>query len=113
MHNSNSKRKSMITTIVILSALTIVFCVCPAFAAGDAYMGVIRTIVESMTGVIGNIFKVVGILLALYAVGALILAFKNEDPDSKTKASTILVVAIVLIAFPKIVESIGLDQFLQ
>lgn len=108
----NSKKKRMITTIAVLSALTIVFCICPAFAA-DEYMGVIEAIVKSMTGVIGNIFKVVGILLGTYAIGSLIMAFKNEDPDSKTKASTLLVVSIVLIAFPNIISSIGLEKFLR
>ena len=36
------------------------------------------------------------------------MAFKNEDADSKTRAGTMLVVAIVLIALPTIVQGLKL-----
>ena len=61
-----------------------------------------------MVSIIGLIFRCVGVILAVYSVGQLILAFKNEDADSKSRASTMLVVAIVLIALPSIINGLNL-----
>ena len=59
------------------------------------------------------IFVAVGIILAIYSVGQLILAFKNEDADSKSRASTLLVVSIILIAFPALIDFLGLTEYLN
>ena len=61
-----------------------------------------------MIDIVGLVFSAVGVILAVYSVGQLVLAFKNEDADSKSRASTMLVVAIVLVAFPSIVKGLNL-----
>ena len=87
------------------------FTVNPVFAADAA--GTIKDIMEQMIGYVGMIFVAVGVILAVYSVGQLIMAFKNEDADSKSRASTMLVVAIVLISFPGIVDALNLTSYIK
>ena len=81
--------------------------ICPTFAAVQGTDNV-KDILNSMIDIVGLVFSAVGVILAVYSVGQLVLAFKNEDADSKSRASTMLVVAIVLVAFPSIVKGLNL-----
>lgn len=83
-----------------------------AFAADVVDTGTISEILGNMISIVGTIFTAVGIILGVYSIGQLVLAFKNEDADSKSRASTLLVVAIILIAFPTIVEGLDLVKYL-
>lgn len=78
----------------------------PAMAAGAA-MGLMPTVYadktaqDAITGIIDivfTIFKYIGVILALWGVGALVMAFKNEDADSKSRAIMSLVVGVCLVA---------------
>lgn len=86
-------------------ALTIV---CPVFASETGADATVRDIIGNFVGIICMIFQAVGVILGVYSVGQLVMAFKNEDADSKTRAGTMLVVAIVLIALPTIVQGLKL-----
>ena len=79
----------------------------PAFADAS-----ISSIVSQMIEIIEQIFVAVGVILAVYSVGQLIMAFKNEDADSKSRASTMLVVAIVLVAFPTLIKTLDLTSYI-
>lgn len=107
---SKMSKKERIITLAALFAivtLTMLLVVSPAFAANN-YVSTIRTIMNNMVTIVGVIFQAVGAILSIYAVGQLILAFKNEDANSKSSASTLLVVGIVLIAVPGIINTLGL-----
>ena len=78
------------------------------FAFATSYKNTISSLVEQLIGIIGTIFIAIGVILTAYSVGQLILAFKNEDADSKSRATTMLVVAVVLIAAPSIIKSLDL-----
>ena len=95
---------AMFFIITVMVALAVIN---PAFAATN-YVTRIRTIMNNMVTIVGVIFQAVGAILSIYAVGQLILAFKNEDANSKSSASTLLVVGIVLIAVPGIITTLGL-----
>ena len=95
-------------TVFMMTMLTMV----PALASG-APTATVGEILERMISIIGMIFVAVGIILAIYSVGQLILAFKNEDADSKSRASTLLVVSIILIAFPALIDFLGLTEYLN
>ena len=80
----------------------------PILVAGTA-AGIIPTVyaaetnaaedaIEKVIDVVFTIFKYIGIILALWGAGSLILAFKNEDADSKTRAIMSLVVGVSLVA---------------
>lgn len=92
-----------IASVILLAALCII--ITPAYAS---YTSQIQNVMTNMIGIVGTIFQAVGVILTVYAVGQLVLAFKNEDANSKSSASTLLVVGIVLIALPSIVDALGL-----
>ncbi len=91
-------------------ALMVVYCamclINPAFAVTGEDK--VKSVLESMIDIIGLVFQAVGVVLSVYSVGQLVLAFKNEDADSKSRASTMLVVGVVLIALPAIISGLGL-----
>lgn len=106
--NMNKRERYFTFTMFFIIAVLVAFAVInPAFAAAN-YVTRIRTIMNNMVTIVGVIFQAVGAILSIYAVGQLILAFKNEDANSKSSASTLLVVGIVLIAVPGIITTLGL-----
>ena len=66
----------------------------PTVYADNAADGALIKIIN----VVFKIFQYIGVVLALWGAGSLIMAFKNEDADSKTRAIMSLVVGISLIA---------------
>ena len=106
--DQKAERRRHIVFACILAAITFVtlcLIVNPAFAS---YTNTIRDIMEDMVDIVGTIFQAVGVILSIYAVGQLVLAFKNEDANAKSSASTLLVVGIVLIAIPGIIDALNL-----
>lgn len=106
-------KKDKILVLGIFAALTmlvIAMIVNPALADSSVYKNEIKSVLENMIGIIGTIFIAVGVILTVYAVGTLVLAFKNEDADSKSRASTMLVVGVCLMSIPKIVETLNLVE---
>ena len=73
----------------------------------------VKGILAQMSGVIELVFQAVGIVLLVYSIAQLVLAFKNEDADSKTRASTMLVVAVILIAIPQIIKGFDILSYLD
>lgn len=55
-----------------------------------------KELVTTMLGYVFAIFKYIGWLLLAWGIGQLVLAFKNEDADSKSRAMMLIVVAIIL-----------------
>lgn len=80
----------------------------PMLVAGAA-MGVVPTVyaenadpaktaILAVIDVVYKIFTYIGIILALWGVGSLVMAFKNEDADSKSRAIMCLIVGISLVS---------------
>lgn len=67
-----------------------------------------EALVTSIAGWIVSIFRYIGILLLIWGIGQLILAFKNEDGDSKSRAMMMVMVAVFLITLKTILTSIGI-----
>ena len=63
-------------------------------------------IMGTIIGYIASIFRYIGILLMVWSIGMLVLAFKNEDADSKSRAMMMLVVSLILITLKSIVNAI-------
>ncbi len=72
-----------------------------ALAAGSA-----ESIIGKVLGIVLKIFMYIGIVLLVWSIGMLILSFKNEDADSKTRAIMLLIVSIVLIALKPLVDGV-------
>ena len=84
---------SSIATLAATSAIP--------FAANSA-----STMVNKLLGYIFGIFFWLGILLLAWGVGQLVLAFKNEDADSKSRAMLVIMAAILLTVVGKIVSNV-------
>lgn len=82
-----------------------------SFAAASAVSGggtSAKTLVTNMLGYVFAIFKYIGWLLLAWGIGQLVLAFKNEDADSKSRAMMLIVVAIILTVIGTIFNGLGL-----
>ena len=53
-------------------------------------------LVLEVVAIVCYIARIIGVILLVWGVVQLILAFRNEDADSKTKAAMTIVVAVVL-----------------
>ncbi len=88
----------------------------PMLAAGAA-MGIVPTAyavsaedaIKKVVKLVFTIFKYIGIVLALWGGGSLIMAFKNEDADSKTRAIMSLIVGIALVTLQSLFGGIVND----
>ena len=78
-----------------------------------AYADALSDITEDMINIIGDIFQAVGVLILAYSIGQLVLAFKNEDADSKSRASTQMAVGAALIIVPTLLGELNLLQYLK
>lgn len=70
-------------------------------------------LVDKLANVICNTFLIAGVILLAFSIGQLVMAFKNDDADSKTKASTQLAIALVLIMLKNIVKSLNLGTIVK
>lgn len=104
---NKKERVVMAVTMMAIISVMMLLVVNPAFAVTN-YVTTIRTTLNNMVKIVGIVFQAVGVILSVYAVGQLVLAFKNEDANSKTTASTLLVVGIILIALPGIINGLNL-----
>ncbi len=104
-----NKRQRIAMTLALVAIVggMILMMINPTFAATN-YVTTIKNVMNNMINIVGTIFQTVGVILSVYATGQLIMAFKNEDANSKSTASTLLVVGIVLIALPGIVSTLNL-----
>jgi hypothetical protein len=63
-------------------------------------------IIVRILGVVCSIFRYIGIVLLAWSIGMLVLSFKNEDADSKSRAVLLMVVSIALIAIKSLLAAI-------
>ena len=85
----------------VKKAIGIVLCVgivgavaVPAFAAAT---GNAKTVIENFLGYIQDIFVCLGAMLGVWGVGQLALSFKDDNPESKSRAMMMVIVAAILI----------------
>lgn len=92
-----------------LIVVSTVYSTCDIAWANNNVSGSIADILGDFVSIIATIFQAVGVILGVYSAGQLIMAFKNsDDADSKSRAGTMLVTAIALIAFPVVVDKLDL-----
>lgn len=94
-----TKMHAMYACATVAAASTLM----PTVMASGDLGGEANEMVLNLVNVICTIFRYIGILLLVWAIGMLVLAFKNEDANSKTRSMMLLVVSIVLIAIKSIV----------
>lgn len=75
-----------------------------ALAAGDEDLS--NTVVRSIIDVITQIAFYIGIILLVWSIVMLVLALKNEDADSKSRAIMLIVVSIALVGISALIDPI-------
>lgn len=86
--------------LVVLSCCPVLFAANTTVSADD--------LVGTILGFIVKIFFYIGVILLLWAIGQLVLAFKNDDADSKSKAAMLLVVSIILMVIKPVFDGLGI-----
>lgn len=89
--------------LLCAAIMTTVVQVAPVFCIGTVN---VDTVMGSVLGIIFQIAQYVGIVLCVYAVFSLVLSFKNDDSESKSRSTTLLVVAIVLMGLKGIMGTV-------
>lgn len=98
--------------IMMMSIMTVTM-VGMCFANSQGSNDPAATVINNMIDIICKVFKYVGVVLGVYSVGQLVMAFKNEDADSKSRATTMLVVAGILVGIETLVTNTGLKDYLK
>jgi len=94
--------------IMMMSIMTVTM-VGMCFANNQGSNDPAATVINNMIDIICKVFKYVGVVLGVYSV----MAFKNEDADSKSRATTMLVVAGILVGIETLVTNTGLKDYLK
>lgn len=84
-----------------------------AFASGSGSTAGATTakgLVTNLLEYVFGIFKYIGWLLLAWDIGQLVLAFKNEDADSKSRAMMLIVVAIILTCIGTIFNGLSITD---
>lgn len=96
-----TSKRGLILTIMSLSVL-FATCMLPVLAtAATPAKGV-----GLLIGYVLKIFQYIGALLLVWAIAQLILAFKNEDADSKSRAMMMLMVGVILCVLKPVVQGV-------
>jgi hypothetical protein len=66
------------------------------------------SILSSIIGIVLGIARYVGIALLVYAIYQMIMAMKDDNADSKSRAMQLIVVSIVLIILKTIIAQINI-----
>ena len=60
----------------------------------------------NLIAIVCDIFRMIGAVLLVWAIGQLVMAFRNEDADSKSRAMMVLVCAILLISVKTVYQAL-------
>ena len=78
-----------------------------AFAAKSSNNDVdISSIIGEFLGYVQDVFIVIGILLIAWGIGQLALAFKDDNPESKSRAMMMIATAAILVGVGGLMTSI-------
>lgn len=101
---NNEKLKSFITKTQYLTSAGLVMFTPILYS----YAGV-KGMVANIIATVGDIFLLIGAVLLVWAVGQLVMAFRNEDADSKSRAM-MLIVSSCLMMSTKLIAGALIDQ---
>ena len=98
----------MATGVMTLNVgMTKVFADDPPAASGElGKNATMDGLMSAILNIIFQIFRYVGILLLVWSVAQIVMAFKNDDADSKQKGMMIAVISIVLITLSFVLKPI-------
>lgn len=96
-------------TLAIALVIACVFAVaCPMVLATEVATSTADKAMSTIVNFVFRIFGYIGAVLGVWGIGSLILAFKNEDADAKSRAIMILGAAILLLSLKTVVQGSGI-----
>lgn len=105
----NTMLKRTIAFMVVFTVIAVFACPVVFGSGGGNLLGNEATgMISTLVNFIFQIFRWIGVLLAAWAIGQLVLAFKNEDADSKSRAIMLLLVSIALIGAKTVFDQLNL-----
>ena len=96
--------------VALVSGCTTMAAFTPIVLAAPSSIDIDDTVKLVLSKIL-DIFFYIGLLLLAWSVGMLVLAFKNEDADSKSRAMMMMVVAAALVGFKSILNAILPDAY--
>ena len=106
---NNAKEKIAMIPIMIIGMINMASL--NAYAAGigsDVENADTASIFGNIIGVILDLVRYVGVILAVWGVVQFFLALRNEDGDSKARAGLTIVAGVALFAIKSLVANTGL-----
>lgn len=94
---SGKEGKVALTAVGVVGATTV-----------GAHAATSSEIVKNLLGYVFGIFFWIGVVLLAWGIGQLVLAFKNEDGDSKSRAIMLIVASIVLMGIGPIFNGLNI-----
>ena len=82
------------------------FALTPLYAFADLPTIEAGNMMTNLIAIVCDIFRMIGAVLLVWAIGQLVMAFKNEDADSKSRAMMVLVCAILLISVKTVYQAL-------
>lgn len=67
-----------------------------------------KNVLENLLGYVFKIFRYIGVILIAWGIGQLVLAFKNDDADSKSRAIMTIVAAAMLFGLSTLFDALGI-----
>mgnify|MGYP004454975233 CR=1 FL=1 len=109
--------RAFFTALPFLMFACIVFMnsIMPALAAGSGstgYMSEVGAMATQIVTIVGYIFRIIGVIMAVYAIATLIQAFQSNNPDAQARGAQVAIVAIILIFIPTIIDNFKLTDYL-
>lgn len=91
-------QRALVGTVFLALTPMNVFAEMPTINASD--------MMDNLVAVVCDVFRMIGVLLLVWSVGQLVLAFRNEDADSKSRAMMVIVCSILLISVGAIYQAL-------
>lgn len=101
-----SKMKKVLAVALVVSCIFAI--ACPMLLAAPVDSTVADTAMSTIIGFVFKIFGYIGAVLGVWGIGSLILSFKNEDADGKSRAIMLLGAAILLLSLKSIITASGI-----
>lgn len=108
------KKKRMFYLMCALIVLvTVFFLSSHGVFAAESGANLLKKLVDMvLKNIIYPLFNITGVILSAYAIGMLVLAFKNGDPDAQARATQALVAAIALLTIRYSIEALKLTSYI-
>ena len=106
IRNFKFKSIAAIMSVLSISAFTSIFAFSYGGAASTNGDVDIANIIGAFLGYVQDVFIVIGILLIAWGIGQLALAFKDDNPESKSRAMMMIATAAILVGIGSLMGSI-------